>query len=80
MLIIADGDDGDADTDGTAIIWQRVERMDISWKLEKALLDEKFDSKNVEVEHLQNQLKGMQRKKENQDAVARWKSSAKQKS
>ena len=36
---------------------QRMERMDISWKLEKARLEKKLETKNVElVENLQQQL------------------------
>ena len=36
---------------------QKVERMDISWKLEKAYLENKLEAKNVEVESLQKMLK-----------------------
>ena len=36
---------------------QRMERMEISWKLEKANLETKLETKNVEVENLQEQLK-----------------------
>merc|ERR1711934_15268 len=40
-------------------LMQRVERMDISWKTEKADLEKKLETKNVEVENLQQQLKEM---------------------
>ena len=40
-------------------LMQRVERMDISWKLEKADLEKKLETKNVEVENQQQQLKEM---------------------
>ena len=36
---------------------QRMERMDISWKTEKADQEKKLETKNVEVENLQEQLK-----------------------
>ena len=36
---------------------QKVERMDISWKLEKAYLENKLEAKHVEVESLQKMLK-----------------------
>ena len=38
-------------------LMQRMERMDISWKTEKADLEKKLETKNVEVENLQEQLK-----------------------
>merc|ERR1711990_499048 len=48
---------------------QRMEIMDTRWKLEKALLEEKLDIKNVEVEDLQKQLKEAKRKNENQEVA-----------
>ena len=39
---------------------QRVERMDISWKAEKAHLEKKLETKNVEVENLQKRVKQME--------------------
>merc|ERR1712210_56118 len=36
---------------------QRVERMDISWKLEKANLEEKLEVKTLEVENLHKRVK-----------------------
>ena len=38
---------------------QRVERTDVSWKTEKAHLENKLETKNMEVENLQQQLKEM---------------------
>ena len=38
-------------------LMQRMERMDISWKMEKADQEKKLETKNVEVENLQEQLK-----------------------
>merc|ERR1712037_559002 len=38
-------------------LMQRVERMDISWKLEKANLERKLEVKNVEVENLHKRVK-----------------------
>ena len=40
-------------------LMQRMERMEISWKTEKADLENKLEEKNVEVEKLQQQLRGM---------------------
>ena len=38
-------------------LMQRMERMDISWKLEKADLEKKLEVKNAEVENLQKRVK-----------------------
>merc|ERR1712037_175172 len=38
-------------------LMQRVERMDISWKLEKANLERKLEVKNEEVENLHKRVK-----------------------
>merc|ERR1719341_961920 len=45
------------DQDKDDKLMQRVERMEISWKAEKAHLENKLKAKNVEVENLQEQLK-----------------------
>ena len=45
------------DQDKDDELMQRVERMEISWKAEKAHLENKLEAKNVEVENLQEQLK-----------------------
>jgi len=38
-------------------LMQRMERLDISWKLEKADLEKKLETKNAEVENLQERVK-----------------------
>merc|ERR1712010_323338 len=57
------------DQDKDDELMQRVERMEISWKAEKAHLENKLEAKNVEVENLQEQLKKVmlstQKKNEN---------------
>ena len=45
-------------------VLKRMERMDMSWKQEKALLEEKLEVKNVEVKELQNQAKEVQKRNE----------------
>ena len=40
-------------------LMQRMERTDISWKMEKEHLENELETKNVEVENLQQQLKEM---------------------
>ena len=45
------------DQDKDDELMQRVERMEISWKAEKAHLENKLEAKNMEVENLQEQLK-----------------------
>ena len=47
------------DQDKDDELMQRVERMEISWKAEKAHLENKLEAKNVEVENLQRQLEEM---------------------
>ena len=47
------------DQDKDDKLMQRVERMEISWKAEKAHLENKLETKNMEVENLQQQLKEM---------------------
>merc|ERR1712110_1054951 len=37
-------------------LMQRMERMNISWKLEKADLEKKLEAKNAEVENLQKRM------------------------
>ena len=36
------------------VLMQRMERMEISWETEKADLEKKLETKNVEIENLQN--------------------------
>ena len=53
-------------------LFRRMERMDISWKLEKALLEAKLEAKNVEAEDLQNQIN--ENRNKNQEVADRLKS------
>ena len=54
-------------------VLKRMERMDMSWKQEKALLEEKLEVKNVEVKELQNQAKEVQKRNEKQEVANSFK-------
>ena len=41
-------------------LMKRMDRLDISWKTEKAHLEKKLERKNVEVENLQKRVKEME--------------------
>merc|ERR1712233_52989 len=57
-------------------LMQRVERMDITRKMETADLEKKLEAKNTEVENLEKRVKEIeaQKKNQNQEIVASLKS------